>query len=155
MAEACFWFRKNNLLLTKIATERASAFWCHFSQPQFLKRDVKRASWHMHMQRIELPEKDLKLKETQSFIMGSKPAWSLPRKVSLSLLSCTVNLLFPMEGDTISHYANIFQQLVLKKVLVPLLRNLQRHGRPWRAAPHQVLLLIRFSPRVYKSQRGG
>lgn len=98
MAEAGFWFGKSNLLLTKIAIERESAFWCHFSQPQFPKCDVMRAGAHMHMRWIVLPERDCKRKETASFIMSHKPALSLPRRV---LLSRPENLLFPMEGDTI------------------------------------------------------
>lgn len=55
----------------------------------------------MHMRWIVLPERDCKRKEAASFIMSHEPTLSLPRRVSLSLLSCPENLLFPMEGDTI------------------------------------------------------
>lgn len=95
--------KQMTLLLTVIAIVLVSPFG-QLLQVQIPTRQWKKARWCLHTHWVEIQERNTELKEPKSFIMGSKPAWFLSQKKTLSLLYW----MHPQSSDTV-YYINILE----------------------------------------------
>lgn len=95
--------KQTTLLLTVIAIVLVSPFG-QLLQVQIPTRQWKKARWCLHTHWVEIQERNTELKEPKSFIMGSKPAWFLSQKKTLSLLYW----IHPQSSDTV-YYINILE----------------------------------------------
>lgn len=81
---------KVSLLLMAIAVTRVSATFLQSPKPQIPQGSTQRVRCQLHVQWVVLQERNPKLKESKSFIMGSRHAYLLLQRETLSPSSTAI-----------------------------------------------------------------